>query len=229
MGGSPLLSARIQNFSQTRVDLGATSGTVTINYAAGHYQLFTTTGSSILSFTNFPAAGVMGWVRVRITIASTSHTITLPTSVSIGTSNLQGYNSNIITFSETGTYEFEFVTIDGGSTVSIFDLNRNRDPMFLPSSEDLVASAAASLLVTTSYFSTLSSETATLAAGANGQVKVFSAVDVTSGSMVITVTNAGWKASGSGTITFASRGTSCTLLYVANRWMCIGNNGATFA
>lgn len=229
MGGNPLLSAKIQNFSQTRVDLGATSGTVTLNYQAGHYQLFTTTGSSILNFTNFPVAGTMGWMRVRITIASTSHTITLPASVSIGISNLQGYNSNVITFNETGTFEFEFVTIDGGSTISIFDLNRNRDPIYLPSSEDLVASAAASLLVTTSYFTTSTSETATLAAGYEGQIKILSAMDVTSGSMVVTVTNAGWKASGSGTATFGSRGTSCTLLYVNNKWMCVGNNGATFA
>jgi len=229
MGGNPLLSAKIQNFSQTRVDLGATSGTVTLNYQAGHYQLFTTTGSSILNFTNFPVAGTMGWMRVRITIASASHTITLPASVSIGVENLQGYASNVITFNQTGTFEFEFVTIDGGSTISIFDLNRNRDPMYLPSSEDLVASAAASLLVTTSYFSTSASETATLAAGYEGQIKILSAVDVTSGSMVVTVTNAGWKASGSGTATFSSRGASCTLLYVNNKWMCVGNNGATFA
>lgn len=229
MGNNLLLSAKVQNFSATRVDLGATSGTVTVNYAAGHYQLFTTTGSVILAFSNFPAAGNMGLVRVRITVASVGHTLTLPAAVNIGTSNLQGYSASVITFNKTGTYEFEFVTIDGGSSISIFDLTRNHDPIYLPSSEDLAAAAAASLDVTTSYFTTSAGETATLAAGDEGQIKVFCAEDVTAGSMQITVTNAGWKASGTGTVTFSARGASCTLLYVNSKWFCIGNNGATFA
>lgn len=229
MGNNLLLSAKIQNFSATRVDLGATSGTVTVNYAAGHYHLFTTTGSVILTFSNFPAAGNMGLVRVRVTVASVGHTLTLPAAVNIGTSNLQGYSASVITFNKTGTYEFEFVTIDGGSSISIFDLTRNHDPIYLPSSEDLASAAAASLDVTTSYFTTSAGETATLAAGDEGQIKVFCAEDVTAGSMQITVTNAGWKATGTGTVTFSARGTSCTLLYVNSKWFCIGNNGATFA
>jgi len=57
------------------------------------------------------------------------------------------------------------------------------------------------------------------------------------GDMVITVTNAGWKTSGTGTITFNDIGDACTLQYinsnVANiaqsKWFCIGNNGCTFA
>jgi hypothetical protein len=67
-----------------------------------------------------------------------------------------------------------------------------------------------------------------LAAGAAGQIKVFSAYDVSSGNMVITVTNAGWKNSGTGTITFDTLGDSCTLMYTNNKWFCIGNNGCIF-
>jgi hypothetical protein len=229
LGNNLLFAAKVQGFSATRVDLGTTAGTVTVNYASGHYQLFTTTGPVVLTFTNFPAPGSMGLVRVRITVASVAHTLTLPSAVNVGVTNLQGYSNSVITFNQTGTYEFEFVTIDGGSSISIFDLNRNRDPIYLPSSENLAASAAASLITTTSYFATSSGETATLAAGEEGQIKVFCADDVTAGSMQITVTNAGWKASGTGTVTFGSRGTSCILLYVNSKWFCIGNNGATFA
>jgi hypothetical protein len=47
--------------------------------------------------------------------------------------------------------------------------------------------------------------------------------------MVITVTNAGWKASGTGTATFNARGQSCTLQYTNSKWYAIGNNGVTFA
>ena len=161
-------------------------------------------------------------------MASTAHTVTLPAAVTIGTSNLQGYASNIITFNQTGTYEFEFETVDAGSTISVFDLNRNRDPFYLPSSEDLAASAAASIVKTTSYFTTATAETATLAAGYTGQVKVF-AMYGDGGDMVITVTNAGWKSSGTGTITFTTIGQACTLMYINAKWFCIGNNAATFA
>jgi hypothetical protein len=50
-----------------------------------------------------------------------------------------------------------------------------------------------------------------------------------SGDMVITVTNAGWKSSGTGTITFSLRGCGCTLMYTNSKWFCIGNNGCVFA
>ena len=228
VNGQLLYNFQSLQVSTTVNPLGTTSGSVSLNWALGSYQTLTTSGSVTLGFTNFPATGVAGSIVLQITVTSTAHTLTLPAAVSIGTSNLQGYASNIITFNQTGTYSFAFTTVNGGSTVSIVDLNRNRDPLYLPSSEDLAASAAASLTKTTSYFSTSSAETATLAAGATGQVKVFSAVDVTSGNMVITVSNAGWKSSGTGTITFGSRGVGCTLMYTNSKWFCIGNNGCTF-
>jgi len=100
--------------------------------------------------------------------------------------------------------------------------------MYLPSYEDLAASAAANLSVTTSLFSTSAAETATLAAGAEGQIKTFAMV-ADSGDMVITVTNAGWKSSGTGTLTFDTIGDACTLQYINSKWYCIGNNGVAFA
>jgi hypothetical protein len=149
-------------------------------------------------------------------------------SVAIGTNNIQGISSNVITFPNTGTFEFEFETNNGGTTFVVIDQNRNLDPIYLPSSEDLATTAAASLSVTASYFSTAAAETATLAAGSPGQVKVF-AMYADSGDMVITVTNAGWKTSGTGTITFNAIGQACTLMYINNKWFCIGNRAATFA
>jgi hypothetical protein len=98
----------------------------------------------------------------------------------------------------------------------------------LSGSEDLAASAAANLLLDTSYFTTSTAETATLAAGTAGQIKKF-AMFGDGGDMVITVTNAGWKSSGTGTITFNTIGQACTLQYINSKWFCIGNNGATFA
>jgi hypothetical protein len=228
MGGSLLSNAQLQDMSATVVALQSVTGSQVIDYAAGPYYTLTTTGSITLSFSNFPTAGTLGCCRVRITISSTAHTVTLPAAVTIGTANLQGYASNIITFNQTGTYEFEFETVDAGATISVFDLNRNRDPIYLPSSEDLAASGAASIVKTTSYFTTSTTETATLAAGYAGQVKVL-AMYGDGGDMVITVTNAGWKSSGTGTITFTTIGQACTLMYINAKWFAIGNNGATFA
>ena len=226
MGGSLLSNAQVQDISETRVALGTVLGNQTINYAAGSYYTVTTSGSITLAFSNFSAAGTTSRVRLQITVASTAHTLTLPSAVSVGTSNIQGIASNVITFNKAGTYEFEFETSDGGSTITIIDQNRNLDPIYLPSAEDLAASAAANVNLTTSYFSTAAAETATLAAGVAGQIKVF-AMYADSGDMVITVANPGWG--GAGTITFSAVGQACTLMYINAKWFCIGNNGAAFA
>lgn len=232
MGGSILNNAQLQNMSETRVALGSVAGAQTINYSAGPYYTLTTAGPVSIQFTNFPAAGTVGRCRVRITVANTAHTLTLPAAVSVGTANIQGINlaTKVITFNQTGTFEFEFETNDGGTTVTIFDLNRNLDPIFLPSAEDLANTAAANLSFTSSYIATgATGETATLAAGATGQVKVFALTTDGGGDMVITVTNAGWKTSGIGTITLNDIGDACTLMYINSKWVCIGNNGCTFA
>jgi hypothetical protein len=82
--------------------------------------------------------------------------------------------------------------------------------------------------LTATYFSTLAAETGTLAAGTEGLIKTFMMV-ADSGDMVITVTNAGWKTSGTGTMTFDTIGEGCTLQYINSKWYCIGNNGVVFA
>ena len=232
MNGSLLSNAQIQDFSQTRVALGTLTGSVGVDYATGHYQTVTTGGSISLAFTNFPAAGTLGFVIVRVTVTSVAHTLTLPAAVGTGSSaasvlGIEGIASNVITFAQAGTYEFQFHTDDGGSTVYLSELTRPRNNV-LYNSEDLADAGAASLTLATSYFTTAAAETATLAAGTEGQVKTFAMVG-DSGDMVITVTNAGWKASGTGTITFATIGDACTLQYIASKWFCTGNNGATFA
>jgi hypothetical protein len=93
-------------------------------------------------------------------------------------------------------------------------------------SEDLADAGAASLALNASYFTTAAAETATLAAGTEGQIKTFM-MDGYVGNMVITVTNPGWG--GAGTITFSAVGQGCILQYVNSKWFSIGNNGAAFA
>ena len=233
MGGSPLSNANISDFSAVAAILGTLSGTVAINYVSGHYQTVTTGGSISLSFTNWPAAGNFGIVRVQITVNSTSYTVTLPAAVSVGTSNLQGYSSGVITFNRAGTYTYDFTTSDGGTTISVFDCSQNQDPVYLPSTQNLGTGSgslgAINLTTTATYFATSGgAATATLAAGYNGQIKtIMMAADA--GDMVVTVTNAGWKSSGTGSITFNDIGDAVTLQYINSKWYCIGNNGTVFA
>jgi hypothetical protein len=124
MNDALLYAAKIQDFSATKVTVGSTSGAIAINYASGHYQGISTTGSVSLSFTNFPPSGTYGYIKLQINITNTAHTVTLPAAVSLGLAGLQGYAAGTITFGTTGVFEFAFGTYDAGTTITIFDLNR---------------------------------------------------------------------------------------------------------
>lgn len=84
--------------------------------------------------------------------------------------------------------------------------------------------ASATKSVTAYYAGTTSS----LADGYEGQIKT---LIVTAGSvtMAVTVPSAGWKASGSGTVTLSAIGNAATLQFIQGKWYCIGNNGGVFA
>ena len=127
-GGSVLSDFELKDMSGTRIAKGTTSGTVTLNYAEGPYQTATSSGSITLAFSNFPASGKLGTIRLELTVASTAHTLTLPAAVSIGADTLQGIvpATKVITFDAVGTYIFEFTTDDQGTTVVVNDLSRSR-------------------------------------------------------------------------------------------------------
>ena len=124
MNDALLYAAKAQDFSFTKVSIAGTSGAISVNYAAGHYQSITTSGSITLAFASFPVSGSYGYLKLQINITNVAHTVTLPAAVSLGTVGLQGYSAGTITFGATGTYEFGFGSYDGGSTITIFDLNR---------------------------------------------------------------------------------------------------------
>jgi len=236
MQGSPLSNALLSNMSENIVVLNTVSGTTVINYALASYQTLTTNGAVSLSFTNFPAAGAAASVVVQVTVASTIHTLILPAAVSVNNTGIQGLNTstNTITFAATGVYSFEFSTSNGGTTITVREVNKRLQP-FNNSSENLADTANVNAAVTTSYFSTVAATTAQLLAGVPGQIKTL-AMYADSGNMVITVSNAGWKSTGTGNITFSNIGEACTLQYInsnvgnilQSKWFCIGNNGAIF-
>jgi hypothetical protein len=229
MGGSPLSNANISDFSAVAAILGTLSGSVTIDYTAGHYQTVTTGASISLAFTNFPAAGNFGIVRVQISVTNTSYTVTLPAAVSRGINNLQGYNAGSISYDQSGTYTYDFTTSDGGSTITIFDLSRNMDPIYLPSNQSTTGLVGVvSLDTTATYIDASIPGSGTLAAGTDGQIKTIM-LAIAGNSYTVTVTNAGWKSSGTGSITLTAIGQAVTLQYINSKWYAIGNNGCSFS
>jgi hypothetical protein len=124
MNDNLMYAVKLQDVSYTYLQNTATSGAVAVDYSASQYQYITTTGSVSLSFTNWPAAGSQGVIQLAVNITNTAYTLTLPAAVSLGTTGLQGYASNVITFAATGTYQFTFSTVDGGTTITVYDLNR---------------------------------------------------------------------------------------------------------
>jgi hypothetical protein len=126
LGNNVVYNALVKGISGTVVAIANTSGTITIDCSAGPYQSINMAGNIALSFTSntWPTAGTLGMVRTQITVDQVGRTLTLPNTVSNGIVGIQGYASNVITFANTGTYEFGFSTTNAGNAITIFDLNR---------------------------------------------------------------------------------------------------------
>lgn len=125
MNDNLIYAVQLSDVSWQLVTLTATSGTVTLDYSAGNwYTMPSQTGSTTLAFSNWPTSGTAGSLRFRIVVSNVSYTLTLPAAVSLGVTGIQGISSNVITFASTGTYDFEFSTIDGGTTITVVDLTR---------------------------------------------------------------------------------------------------------
>ena len=126
LGNNVVYNALVKGISGTVVAIANTSGTITIDCSAGPYQSINMAGNIGLSFTSntWPTAGTLGMVRTQITVDQVGRTLTLPNTVSNGIVGIQGYSSNVITFANTGTYEFGFSTTNAGNAITIVDLNR---------------------------------------------------------------------------------------------------------
>ena len=59
MGNTLIYAAQVQAFSAVKNAVSGTSGSLVVNYQSGHYQTISTTGSISLSFTGWPATGVV--------------------------------------------------------------------------------------------------------------------------------------------------------------------------
>ena len=161
-------------------------------------------------------------------------TITLPLSPSVGTTisifDAGNAGANAITIDPADAA----VTINGvagnvsisgnyGALTLVSDgLNWTMARISFNGSEDVAPSGVVSLQNSVSYFSTSGTETCTLAAGVEGQVKTLIMKNA-SGQMTVSVSNAGWTG-GTGSIVLSTTGDSCILQYIQGKWYVIGNN-----
>lgn len=209
----------------TSASNGSISGTVTsVGLSPGSgIQI---TGGPVTTSGNITVTNT-GVTRINagsgIAVSSSNGNVTISTSGTVG-----GTVTSVGLLSNTLTVSGSPVTLAGNISVELPANIAVSGRLDLSGSENLGNGNAASLLVTASYFTTTGASTATLAAGTNGQIKTFMMV-ADAGDMVITVTNAGWKSSGTGTITFNDIGDGCTLQYINSKWFCIGQNGVAFA
>jgi len=218
----------------TSASNGATSGTVTsVGLTAGSgIQVsggpITTAGSIIVTNTGVtrinPGSGISvsgGNGNVTISALTLGGTVT---SVGVTSSSLDVSNSPILNSGNIVINLKANTSVSGNLTAGNLI---STGKLLLNGSENLANGAACNLQVVATYFETSGTETCTLAAGAEGQLKTFMMKDASGGSMTITVTNAAWG--GFGTMTFTANGQACTLQYVSANWYCIGNNGVVFA
>lgn len=236
--GAVLYNPTIQNARYAQINIGNAAPATTVNYAVASYQTVTANANTTLSFSNLPASGNTAVINLAINAQAANstaapYTITIA-NAQVGNNNvvLTGLNGNVLSFpnsnsTDAGSHTYQLITDDQGASWTITPLSTTAQP-FNAGAEDVANAAAVKLSVSDSYFSTSAAETATLGAGINGQVKVL-AMYADGGDMVVTVTNAGWKTSGTGTITFDTIGDACTLKYINSKWFVIGNNGCAFA
>ena len=113
--------ALFKNNADTVNEISTAAGTITLSHATAIIHTITLSGSATLALTNWPATGKGGRMRFIVTIANTAHTLTLPAAVTLGVSTVQGMPALEITFPATGTYIYDFSTVDGGTSVLVED------------------------------------------------------------------------------------------------------------
>jgi hypothetical protein len=152
MLGSLLSNALLSDMAFATVQLGVLTGNIPVDYSAGQVYTVTTGGNISLVFTNWPDAGTYGFVTVQITVSDPSYTVTFPSAVSVNDTGVQGLNAttNVMSFAAAGVYTFTFTTVNGGTTITLTESNKQLQPF--NNSSDIWASGSVSLVTTTTLF-----------------------------------------------------------------------------
>ncbi len=120
-----VVRAKLKNTSETLYAHGTVSGgSITLNFANGHYQTATITADTTFTFTNFPT-GAVGRMTLDLTVQpSSTGILTFPSAI-IKADNVNGSDgtSDQIT-AGLGRVLFEFISPDGGTTILMHQLGK---------------------------------------------------------------------------------------------------------
>jgi hypothetical protein len=131
--GNAVVNPTLTSWRETYNNIGSVSGSVTINFTNGNFQKITMSGATTLTF-NFPTNSANQYASIKLWVSNpnASYTLSFPNSLTLGdTDTIAGFSGNTVTFSaaeisNSTDYFFEVFTVDGGTTLGIKDLGRNR-------------------------------------------------------------------------------------------------------
>jgi len=228
ISGGPITSngnISVTNTGVTRLNAGAG---ISLSSGNGNVTISATSLGGTVTSVGVTSTNLL--VTGSPIVSSGTITVNLPANVNVTTNLLAGNG----VFANSGVVQADQVI---GNTVTAPTVSGNAvnginagftGTLSMNSSETVSSGGTANVQVYATLFSTSGASTLTLPAGTAGLQKTFVMV-ADGGDMVMTVTNAGWKTSGTGTITFNDIGDCCTLYYINSKWYCIGNNGTVFA
>jgi hypothetical protein len=136
MAGTQIVRPQLRAWTESYIDLGLIStGVASLDFTQASVYKVLTGGSITISFPigTWPAVsgqGALGYglLRLWVIVTNTAHIITLPSGVTAGVADLIGYDAatRTIKFADTGTYVFDFSSIDNGTNFLIEDPVRGR-------------------------------------------------------------------------------------------------------
>lgn len=134
--GNAIVNPSLTSWRETYKNVGTLDGTNDISFSNGNFQRIVLNSAVTLNFiwpsnTSGQYASIKLWVNVPA--VDPTRTLTFGTAPSLGDSDtIAGYSAGTITFStaelnNASDFFFEIWTVDGGTTLGIKDLTRNRD------------------------------------------------------------------------------------------------------
>jgi len=132
--GNAIVNPRLTSWRETFYNNGTQSGAWPINFTNGNYQKVTLSGTIQLTF-SFPTNTQNSYSSIKLWISNpnSAFLVQFPGILTLGDPDtITGFSGQSITFTaaeiaNTNDYFFEIFTFDGGATLGIKDLTRNRD------------------------------------------------------------------------------------------------------
>jgi len=117
LNNAVLFRPQLKSATQTFRDWSYQSGVHELSWLNGSFQKVILEGSVTIGLVEFPSSGVSATMRLWVTVNNVAHTLTFPNSVIYGVNKIDGFDStnNRLTFTATGDYLFDLITVDGGS------------------------------------------------------------------------------------------------------------------